>query len=289
MKDFEPIPLKGCVFDIKRYAIHDGPGIRLNVFLKGCPLQCRWCHNPEGQDPDPVVMFNQSRCISCNLCQDYTNPSDCPSGALELCGKYMSVQEVLDLALREKVFFDRSGGGVTFTGGEPLMQPDFLIALLQACQQHDIHTTIDTCLYAPESVLKQVIPHTDLFLADLKIMDSAQHLKYTDTDNRLILTNLLTIARSGVPFALRIPLLKDVNDTKAEVEAMQAFALELNSLGNLTGVHLLPYHDYGKAKKSRIYKGIVPKMGDFAPPSSRKIKQLLDSWHALGFHAIQGG
>lgn len=289
MKDSDPISIKGCIFDTKRYAIHDGPGIRLNVFLKGCPLQCRWCHNPEGQDPDPVVMFNASRCLNCGFCDNYTDPDACPSGALELCGKEMSVGEVLDLALREKVFFDRSGGGVTFTGGEPLMQPEFLTALLKACKENGIHTAVDTCLYAPESVLEQVIPHTDLFLADLKIMDPVQHKKYTGTDNRLIISNLLAIARSGVPFALRIPLVKGVNDTKAEAEAMQAFALELKSLGNLTAVHLLPYHDYGKAKKSRIHRGRVPVQGHFAPPSARNMQSLLKEWRILGFQAVQGG
>ena len=130
MKNSKPIPLEGCIFDIKRYAIHDGPGIRMNVFFKGCPLHCHWCHNPEGQDPDPVVMFTSSRCLGCGACEGHTLPEECPSGALKTCGRYMTVEEILKLALREKIFFDRSGGGITCTGGEPLMQPDFLISLL---------------------------------------------------------------------------------------------------------------------------------------------------------------
>lgn len=289
MKDSEVTPLQGCIFDIKRYAIHDGPGIRMNVFFKGCPLLCHWCHNPEGQDPDPVIMFNPSRCLHCGACEDRTNPEACPSGALETCGRFMAVDEILKLALREKIFFDRSGGGITCTGGEPLMQPDFLISLLAACRKNGIHTTVDTCLQAPESVVHRVIPHTDLFLADVKIMDPAVHKKYTGTGNSLIHRNLRTVARSGVPFSLRIPLLRGINDTKAEIDAMTAFALELRELGRLTTIHLLPYHNYGKAKKSRIYHGRLPVQGDFSPPTTQKIQAILKDLHSHGFHAVTGG
>jgi len=280
---------KGCIFDIRRYAIHDGPGIRLNVFFKGCPLHCQWCHNPEGQDPEPVVMFNRTRCLSCGACQDHTLPDACPSGALETCGKCMETGEILELALREKLFFDRSGGGITCTGGEPLMQPEFLVSLLAACKENNIHTAVDTCLYAPEKVVQQVIPYTDLFLADLKVMNPALHKQYTGADNALIHSNLRTVAHSRVPFALRIPLIPGVNDTKTELEAMAAFALELQRAGNLTTIHLLPYHDYGKEKRSRILRGRAPFQGNFSSPPEKQVRAILNDFHRQGLPAFRGG
>ncbi|MDD4920706.1 MAG: glycyl-radical enzyme activating protein [Bacteroidales bacterium] len=289
MRNSESMTPKGCIFDIRRYAIHDGPGIRLNVFFKGCPLHCQWCHNPEGQDPLPGLIFNQSRCLGCRACKDYTLPQACPSGALETCGTWMDVDQVLQTALREKLFFDRSGGGITCTGGEPLMQPGFLVSLLAACREKGIHTAVDTCLFAPETVLLQVIPHTSLFLADLKVMDPALHKQYTGADNFTILSNLLVIARSGVPFALRTPLIPGVNDTKAELEAMTAFALELQRLGNLTTIHLLPYHNYGKEKRSRILRGRIPFQGNFTTPSEQKVQAILKDLHRKGLHAVTGG
>ncbi|NLH24439.1 MAG: glycyl-radical enzyme activating protein [Bacteroidales bacterium] len=280
---------KGCIFDIRRYAIHDGPGIRLNVFFKGCPLHCQWCHNPEGQDPLPGLIFNQARCLGCGACKDHTLPDACPSGALETCGAWMDVNQVLLTAVREKIFFDRSGGGITCTGGEPLMQPEFLVNLLAACRENGIHTAVDTCLYAPETVLLQVIPHTSLFLADLKVMDPALHKQYTGADNALIHNNLRVVARSGVPFALRIPLIPGVNDTPAELAEMADFALELQRQGNLTAIHLLPYHDYGKEKKSRILRGRVPFQGDFSTPPEQQVKAILKDFHKKGLPAARGG
>lgn len=172
---------------------------------------------------------------------------------------------------------------------EPLMQPGFLVSLLAACREKGIHTAVDTCLFAPETVLLQVIPHTSLFLADLKVMDPALHKQYTGADNFTILSNLLVIARSGVPFALRTPLIPGVNDTKAELEAMTAFALELQRLGNLTTIHLLPYHNYGKEKRSRILRGRIPFQGNFTTPSEQKVQAILKDLYRQGLHAVTGG
>ncbi|HOG24665.1 MAG TPA: glycyl-radical enzyme activating protein [Bacteroidales bacterium] len=289
MRSSESMTPKGCIFDIRRYAIHDGPGIRLNVFFKGCPLRCQWCHNPEGQEPLPGLIFNQARCLDCGACKDYTLPHACPSGALETCGTWLDAEQVLHTALREKIFFDRSGGGITCTGGEPLMQSEFLVSLLAACREKGIHTAVDTCLYAPEIVLLQVIPHTSLFLADLKVMDPALHKQYTGADNTVIHSNLRVVARSGVPFALRIPLIPGVNDTRAELEAMTALALELQRTGNLTAIHLLPYHDYGKEKRYRILGGRTPFQGNFSSPPEKQVRAILGDFHRQGLPALRGG
>lgn len=279
---------KGCVFDIKRYAIHDGPGIRMNIFFKGCPLSCMWCHNPEGQDPDPELMFDGLRCLACGACQDRSLPEECPSGALQRCGKYMSVEQVMEIVLRERLFFDRSGGGVTFTGGEPLMQPDFLIGLLQACKESGIDRAVDTSLYAPGKVVRQVISLTTLFLADVKIMDPLKHKQYTGVDNILIHKNLFLVARSGVPFLLRIPLVHGVNDTEKETDLLARFAVQLRDMGNLKGIHLLPCHNYGQGKTMRM-TGKKVQQGSFSAPPVQVIDSIMLKLRALGFRVVKGG
>jgi pyruvate formate lyase activating enzyme len=280
---------KGCIFDIKRYAIHDGPGIRLSLFFKGCPLSCQWCHNPEGIDPQPQLIFNKSRCLGCNACEDYTLYENCPSGALELCGKYMDTGQVMDIVLREKTFFDRSGGGVTFTGGEPLAQPVFLLSVLKECKEKGIHTAVDTSLYASRQVVSQVIPLTGLFMADLKIMDPLLHKKLTGVDNTLIQDNLRYVACSGIPFILRIPLIHGINDNGPGIDLTIRFILELRGSGNLQGIHLLPYHSFGTNKQKRIITGNVPLQKSFFTPKRESIDSLLLKFQSLGIDTMIGG
>jgi pyruvate formate lyase activating enzyme len=280
---------KGCIFDIKRYAIHDGPGIRLSLFFKGCPLSCQWCHNPEGIDPVPQLIFNKSGCLGCNACEDHTLPDNCPSGALELCGKYMDSGQVMDIILREKTFFDRSGGGVTFTGGEPLAQPVFLLDLLKACKGKGIHTAVDTSLYASPQVVSEIIPYTGLFLADLKIMDPLLHRKFTGVDNTLIHENLRHVACSGVPFMIRIPFIHGINNDGSGIDAMVRFILELRDSGNLQGIHLLPYHNFGTDKKKRIISGKVLFQRSFSTPQKESIDSLFLKFQSLGIVTMIGG
>ncbi len=281
--------VQGCIFDIKRYAIHDGPGIRMSLFFKGCPLSCRWCHNPEGIDPRPQLIFNKSRCLGCNACEDQTLADNCPAGALEFCGKYMEAGQVMGIILREKLFFDRSGGGVTFTGGEPLSQPAFLLHLLKKCKENGIHTAVDTSLYASRKVVSRMIPYTGLFLADLKIMDPLQHKKFTGVDNDLIQDNLRTIACSGVPFFLRIPFIHGINDKGSCINEMVRFILELHESGNLSGVHVLPYHNFGTDKQKRIISGKVPAQQSFSAPTKESINSLLVKLQVLGIDTVIGG
>ncbi|HHV02935.1 MAG: glycyl-radical enzyme activating protein [Bacteroidales bacterium] len=280
---------QGCVFDIRRYAIHDGPGIRLNIFFKGCPLSCMWCHNPEGQDPQPELMFDKSRCLGCGACEDRSLPENCPSGALQICGQFMDTSQVMKIIHRERLFFDRSGGGVTFTGGEPLMQPDFLVGLLRSCRESDISSALDTSLYAPEQIVKQIIPLTSLFLTDIKLMDPVKHRYYTGVDNTLILNNMLHVARSGVPFALRIPLVHGVNDSGTEIDSLVRFAVQLRDMGNLTGIHLLPYHNYGQGKTSRMMGKKIPLQRSFSAPPGDLTDSILLKLRTLGFNAVKGG
>lgn len=281
--------VEGCIFDIKRYAIHDGPGIRMSLFLKGCPLSCQWCHNPEGIMPGPQLIFNKSRCLGCNACADHTLPDNCPSGALELCGKYMDTGQIMDLILREKLFFDRSGGGVTFTGGEPLSQPVFLLSVLKECKEKGIHTAVDTSLYASPQVVSEIIPYTGLFLADLKIMDPLLHRKFTGVDNTLIHENLRHVACSGVPFMIRIPFIHGINNDGSGIDAMVRFILELRDSGNLQGIHLLPYHSFGTDKKKRIISGKVLFQRSFSTPHKESIDSLFLKFQSLGIDTMIGG
>ncbi len=281
--------IQGCFFDIKRYAIHDGPGIRISVFFKGCPLSCRWCHNPESQDPVPQVMFDPLRCIGCGACRGHTIPDLCPSTALEVCGWKMDIGQIMQIVLKERLFFERSGGGVTFTGGEPLMQPEILAELLEACRGNGIHTALDSSLWAPAHIVKKIIPLTGLVLADIKVMDPAKHKYYTGVDNALIHSNLMAVARSGVPFALRIPLVRGINDSGRETEDLIAFALRLRDAGNLTCIHLLPFHPYGKNKASGLISGKIPASGDFSAPAAHAVDSLLIKMLSMGFNVVKGG
>ena len=267
---------QNLIFDIKRYAINDGPGIRVVVFFKGCNLRCAWCHNPESISHQVEKMYALSKCIQCGTCVDacpenaltltpegiLTDPDlcrlcgkcaeVCPTKAIEMSGKEMSVKEIMGIIENERIFFDQSGGGVTFSGGEPLVHKKMLVELLDECGRRGIHRAVDTAGNVSTETILEVAEHTDLFLYDLKMMDSARHKKWINTGNEKILHNLKVIAEAGAHIIIRIPLIGGVNDTDENIEQTAKFISEL--AGDKKEVHLLPYHNIAQNKYLKLGK-----------------------------------
>ncbi len=285
----------GLIFHIMRFSLRDGPGIRTTIFLKGCPLRCSWCHNPEGQSFGPSVMFFEERCRHCGDCAQV-----CPHGlteceacglcveacvaeARQLAGRSVSVAETLAEIERDVVFFDESGGGVTLSGGEPLAQPEFAGALLAACRARGIHTALDTCGMAPVDVLLRVAARADLVLFDLKAMQGGLHVQYTGAPNTAILENLEALAAAGRSVIVRYPLIPGVNDGAGELRAMAEF---LRPLG-LRRVDLLPYHRMGIDKYRRL--GIRCPIDAFSSPDPARVGQVAEALRRQGLEVRMGG
>jgi pyruvate formate lyase activating enzyme len=236
-----PADGRGIIFKIKRFSVHDGPGIRTSVFLKGCPLKCVWCHSPEGIDSGIYIWYDRSLCISCakcvNVCPEkalnlVTKPDtiieidrkqcsltgecvkNCPTGALQFTGSITRVSDILTEIIKDNIYYEVSGGGVTITGGEPLYQPDFTRSILESCRHNNIHTAIETCLYAEREIIDSISDFVDLFIVDLKIFDQAQHIRYTGKSNELIKENLRYLANSEKPIVVRIPMIPDFTDSE---------------------------------------------------------------------------
>lgn len=264
--------MKGIIYDIKRFALHDGPGIRTTVFLKGCPLACWWCHNPESQLPAPESSAVVTILDEASHERRHTLGYHTTTGA---------VMEVID---KEAVFYDESGGGVTFSGGEPLMQPEFLKQLLQSCKDHGYHTAVDTSGHAPWQRLEEVLPFTDLFLYDLKHHDDELHQKYTGGSLRLILDNLSRLAQKHTNIVIRIPVVPGINDSAADNEA---FAKIITGLGSIRQVHLLPYHNMAQHK----YKhwGKENKLTNLDNLNKNDLLPAADFFAAKGFEVTIGG
>lgn len=279
----------GVLFDVKRFALHDGPGIRTTVFLKGCPLSCSWCHNPESQKPEPEMMFWEERCVGCGACvpvcpvgaisiSDGLARTDregctvcgdcvaaCPKGARAIAGGTWSVDRLLDEIEKDVLFYDESGGGVTLSGGEPLAQAPFAVSLLAACRERRIHTVVDTCGHADWEDLESVASVTDLFLYDVKHLDEARHRELTGASNGRILENLRRLDGAGSRLWIRIPVVPGLNDAKDEVVALGRFIADLRSV---EAVHLLPFHRGGEKKLVRLGKAGRPVSAGVDPRSA---------------------
>lgn len=265
--------MAGILFDIKRFAVHDGPGIRTTVFLKGCPLKCLWCHNPESIAPQPCTVER----VSCIGEQTFRNN--------EVVGEQKSVEEVMAILEKEWIFMDESGGGVTFSGGEPLFQHEFLAELLTACKKRGIHTAVDTCGFASPEVLLKIAPLTDLFLYDLKMIDSERHQFFTGVPNRVILDNLKELVNRKSKVRIRIPVIPEVNDTEDNISETIALLKSLN--GTIEGVDLLPFHATAIGKYKRFE--INYNMNKTRKPEASEMNSFKLQFEAAGFEVKIGG
>jgi pyruvate formate lyase activating enzyme len=300
--------ITGIVFDIKKFAIHDGPGIRTTVFFKGCPLHCWWCQNPESQAPEPELVFRESRCIRCEAClplcaQGAISWDDdvlftdmekcilcgacveaCYAEARQIVGREMTVAQVVAEIERDVAFYDESGGGVTFSGGEPLWQQDFLLALLRDCKEKEIHTAVDTCGFAPWETLDGIWEYVDLFLYDLKLMDEAQHRKFTGVSNASILYNLQMLSERGHNIFLRVPIIPGVSDDEENIRQIGVFAAALPCLDR---VDILPYHHAAAEKYHRLNK--VYGLPEIRPPSDERMAEIAQILQGFGLQVKIGG
>jgi len=264
--------VQDIIFDIKHYAIHDGPGIRTTVFLKGCPLACWWCHNPESRSGD-IINYQKQEKIEGKIIE-----------VEESVGKTYSVAQVMKEIEKDRVLFEESGGGVTFSGGEPFYQFNFLVELLKACKEKEIHTCVDTTAYVDKNKIQKAAAYTDLFLYDLKHINDEQHKKFTGVTNKLILENLVWLDQIGKEIQIRFPLIPGINDDETDILKMTAF---LQKLRKLHPVSILPYHKIGKHKYRQF--GIEYKMNGIEEPSKEQIEKVKNLFETAGFKTTVGG
>ena len=291
------------IFDIKRYAINDGPGIRTTLFMKGCPLRCVWCHNPESWSAEPQMLFKASKCIRCGTCsQPGFTVDDCPTTAREICGRHWPLDELMAEVEKERDIMQDSGGGVTLCGGEPLMHPDAALEILRELGRRGFHRTVDTTLYATQQVVDVVASECELLLVDLKLTDTEKHRLYTGVPNELILQNIRHVAEAGYPFVIRIPLIEGINADEQNIEATAHFLSNLKlqpgqrtreqqETPNQLTVHLLPYHDVGKDKHRRMLPPSTynPQGYPMSAPSDDTLQRCKQQLEAHGLHVIIGG
>jgi pyruvate formate lyase activating enzyme len=270
---------EGIIFNIKRFSVHDGPGIRTSIFLKGCPLSCIWCHNPEGINCDITIWYNRNICIACGKCTEACPESAlklhntgqkyikidrshcnvtgecvkvCPTGAIDFTGRISSVAELMTEIRKDELFYESSGGGVTLTGGEPLFQPEFCIGILQACREANFNTALETCLFCKKELLEKAADLVDLFLVDMKIFDGDKHEEFTGKRNDLIKDNLRFLYESGKNIIVRVPLIKGITDSKANRRDIEEFVKKINP-----GIPV-EYLDFNPLTKSKYQKLAIP-------------------------------
>lgn len=299
----------GFIFDIKRYSINDGPGIRVTIFLKGCNLNCAWCHNPESVSHKVQKLYTESRCIKCGACvqncpQHACSLTDngivtntelckvcgrcaqvCPTTAAEMSGRMETTENLLKIIERETVFFDQSEGGVTFSGGEPLLQPKFLFELLDACGRKEIHRAVDTAGLINTDILLEAAKRTDLFLYDIKMIDKEMHKKWTGVDNTKIIENLKILAATGANINIRIPLITGVNDTDENIEETAKLIASLS--GEKKKINILPYHNIAQQKYKKLGKDF--NQDDLIEPAKERQSYIISLFESYGLTASVGG
>ncbi len=295
--------IKGTIFDIQRFSIHDGPGIRTTVFLKGCNLRCFWCHNPESINFFPEVQYFSEKCIGCGNCFEVCPENahklkegkkiflqescqgcgrcveKCYVEALILAGEEMTVAQVIEEVAKDIPFYKNSGGGVTFSGGEPLLQPEFVKALLVASKKKELHTAIDTAGNIPWKNFEMVLPYTDLFLYDLKVYDEIKHNKVTGVSNKRILENIKKLAKKDVEIWIRIPVIPGVNENIQEMEKISGFITQLTKVKL---VELLPFHKLGQSKYNSL--GLKSEMNELNTPQKESMEELVELFRAKGIN-----
>ncbi|MDR3562564.1 MAG: glycyl-radical enzyme activating protein [Negativicutes bacterium] len=294
---------KATIFNIQKFCVHDGPGIRTTVFFKGCPLACSWCHNPESQAFGPQLLVNRAKCSSCGQCaRDCPHGVDgatgydtircvacgrcvdaCPQDARVVAGREYSLAELMVEIEKDQPFYEQSGGGVTLSGGEALCQIDFVAALVSTCRQKGIGAVIDTCGQVPYDSIARVLDDTELFLYDLKFADPDRHRQHTGQDNALIIANLERLCRSGAAVHLRVPLIAGLNDDDANIEGIVAVAKPLS----IAAVNLLPYHDIGRDKYKRLGREYPDQA--MATPSAGRLEEIRQRFAQNGFKVTIGG
>ena len=263
---------KGVIFNIQKFSLHDGPGTRSIVFFKGCPMSCLWCSNPESQKVKPQIMYNKSLCISCKQCENICErdaikigrnkiiddskcesclkcAENCLTEALEVVGKTVTVSDVIEELKKDSIHYRRSGGGITLSGGETLLQPDFAVELLKECKSYGWHTAIETAMYVDSTAVKKVIPYIDLVMVDIKHMDSKIHEKFTGVPNEKILQNIKIADNIAKEMIIRVPVIEGFNSSEENIKAIAEFAKELKTVKQ---IDLLPYHNYGENKYEAI-------------------------------------
>lgn len=271
--------MTGMIFDIQRFSVHDGPGIRTTVFMKGCPLRCLWCHNPEGLSSKPQPQFLEEACIGCGACggeRTLEMTEKCPTGALKAVGRAWEPEELLEVLLADREFYGEDGG-VTFSGGECLLQADFVCHMLRLLKDRGISTAIDTCGAVPWEQVEKTLPLCDTYLYDVKCADPGLHLRCTGQDNRRILENLRALSRRGVVLRIRIPVIPDCNDAPEEMEAVGCI---LKDLPGIRSVTLIPYHTLGKSKYKTL--GLCPGYDTDKAITPARLRQLEDVFRRLG-------
>lgn len=300
--------MKGTIFNIMRYSVNDGPGIRTTVFLKGCPLSCWWCHNPEGIHRNVEVAYRDERCIVCGDCVEQcvqhaliveegavrrdgercivcgTCTDTCFTGARELLGREITVEDLVSAVLKDRVFYDESGGGVTFSGGEPLLQPEFLTAALEAVKAQGIHTAVETSGLGTPAHLERIRAMTDLFLYDIKLADDARHRDSTGVSNALILSNLRLLASDHAHVIVRIPVVPGFNDDDLN---MRQIGDVLHGLAGIHEVHLLPFHAGASGKYRSL--GMEYRLDDVHSPSAERMDEIARSFSDRGLTVHIGG
>jgi pyruvate formate lyase activating enzyme len=264
---------RGMVFDIQRYSIHDGPGIRTLVFLKGCPLKCQWCSNPESWLPERQLFYSKSKCILCGRCiqeatkgyisiiegeldinfpvlnkKDFYWVKDCPTEAFSIKGTWMTVEEVFSIVMKDEIYYRTNGGGITLSGGEPLLQAEFAKALLEEARRNLISTAVETSGYIKTETLLSVLPLTDLFIYDFKLFDDNEHRRYTGVSNKTVKANLKILAGKGADILVRMPLIPGINDSEDHLKQTMDFLLSIG----IRRFTVLPFHQYGSGKYASI-------------------------------------